>query len=94
MNRRAREVRARKSHLDSVWAALRANKDSWDGTQGRGWCLRGQMRRPFGQFTPHPDPPPQGGREKDKGTGMLSEAFFEGGYEIGQRDPDLGHLVA
>ena len=51
------------------------------------------MRRPFGQFTPHPDPPPQGGREKDKGGGKLVEALFEGGYEIGQRDADLGHLV-
>src|SRR2546423_5363136 len=54
----------------------------------------GKCVAPSGNIHPHPDPPPQGGREKDKGTGMLSEAVFEGGYEIGQRDPDLGHLLA
>jgi len=60
----------------------------------QGLLPEGASASPLRAFTPHPDPPPQGGREKDKGTGMLSEAFFEGGYEIGQRDPDLGHLVA
>ena len=63
------------------------------------------MRRPFGQYsTPTPTLPHKGGGRKTRGKGtlvpqagggnLLGEAFFEGGYEISQRDADLGHLVA